>query len=435
MQDMPEPVPFRRALRFWVKLGFVSFGGPAGQIALMHRELVERRRWIGEGRFLHALNFCMLLPGPEAQQLAIYVGWLLHRVRGGLAAGILFVLPSAFILGALSYLYAAHGHLPVVAGALAGCKAAVLAIVAEAVWRIGRRALGGALPVAIAAGAFAALHFARVPFPAVVLAALVLGLLAPGHEAAGAATIPGLAASGGLADDAPLPEHARPSWRRALVTAAAGAGLWLLPWLAVRAWRGGESLHLDLYEFFTRAALVTFGGAYAVLAYVAQAAVAGHGWIAAGQMVDGLALAETTPGPLIMVLQFVGFMAGWNHPGGLAPLASAALAAALTTFATFLPCFLFIFLGAPHVERLRGQPRLAGALRAVTAAVVGVVLDLALLFGRAVLLPQGAGALELFAVLVALAALAALLRGVDVVWVVVGAGFVGAARALAGGSA
>jgi chromate transporter len=429
---MPRGVAFGEALRFWLKLGFVSFGGPAGQIAIMHRELVERRRWISEGRFLHALNFCMLLPGPEAQQLATYIGWLLHRVPGGLVAGLLFILPSVFILLGLSYLYAVYGHLPVVIAALAGCKPAVVAIVLEAVVRIGRRALVGPLHLALAAAAFVAIRWLDVPFPAVVLGAGQRGLLVPSSPAAPAR-------AGGaevLADDSPLPVHARPSLRRTLATLAVGLGLWLAPLLALLAWRGGESLHVQVYHFFTRAALVTFGGAYAVLAYVTQAAVDAFGWVSAAQAIDGLALAETTPGPLIMVLQFIGFQAGWNHPGGLEPAASGALAAAATTHATFLPCFLFIFLGAPYVERLRGERRLAAALAAVTAAVVGVILDLGLVFGEAVVFPQGWGAPpSAFAAGLAVAALLALALRTDILWVVLAAGALGVVRLLLGGAA
>jgi chromate transporter len=426
-------VAFGEALRFWLKLGFISFGGPAGQIAIMHRELVERRRWISEGRFLHALNFCMLLPGPEAQQLATYIGWLLHRVRGGLCAGLLFILPSVFILLALSFLYAVYGHLPVVAAALAGCKPAVVAIVLEAVVRIGRRALVGPFHLGLAAAAFVAIRWLEVPFPAVILGAGLLGLLVPS-----ARTLAPAARAGGaevLADDSPLPEHARPSLRRTLATLAVGLGLWVAPLLALVARRGGESLHVQAYHFFTRAALVTFGGAYAVLSYVNRAAVDAFGWVSAAQAIDGLALAETTPGPLIMVLQFIGFLAGWNHPEGLAPAASAALAAAATTYATFLPCFLFIFLGAPYVERLRGERRLNAALAAVTAAVVGVVLDLGLVFGEAVVFPQGWGAPPgAFAAAVALAALLALALRADILWVVLAAGALGVVRLLVGGA-
>ncbi|HVY60058.1 MAG TPA: chromate transporter, partial [Planctomycetota bacterium] len=351
-------VPFAEAFRYWLKLGFISFGGPAGQIAIMHRDLVERRRWISEARFLHALNFCMLLPGPEATQLACYVGFLLHGAIGGLVAGVFFVLPSVFCLLGLSYAYAAYGDVHAVAGVLAGFKPVVVAIVVEAVLRIGRRALKRASHLAIAAGAFVALYLFGVPFPAIVLAAGALGLLLRRPDEAGASAAPaetgtgtGTGADGegprpAIDDDTPTPPHALPSRRRLLGTLAAGAVLWALPLAALVAWRGPESLHAREYRFFTLAAFVTFGGAYAVLAYVTHAAAATFGWMTQAQAVDGLALAETTPGPLIMVLQFVGFMAAWNHPEGLSPAASAVTGALVTTWTTFLPTFGFIFVGA-----------------------------------------------------------------------------------------
>jgi chromate transporter len=435
------PVVFRDALRFWVKLGFISFGGPAGQIAIMHRELVERRRWIGEQRFLHALNFCMLLPGPEAQQLAIYVGWLLHRTPGGLAAGLLFVLPSVFILLGLSWAYAAFGSLPAVAAVLDGMKPVVVAIVVEAVLRIGGRALHRPVHHGIAALAFAAIFFLHVPFPWIVLAAALVGVAgarllpgafeAPGVSAARAQSSAGAA----LADDAAPPPHSLPSRRRELRVVCVGALLWAVPLLVLVLARGWTSLHAQLYRFFTAVAFVTFGGAYAVLAYVTQAAVTRFGWLTPGQAVDGLALAETTPGPLIMVLQFVGFMAGWQRPEGLSPEASALLAALVTTWATFLPCFVFVFLGGPYVEALRGSRTLTAALSGITAAVVGVVLNLAVVFGIAVVWPGGlAGGANLFAAVVAALAFLALQRlHVDVLPVVLAGGAVGLARALASG--
>jgi chromate transporter len=431
-------VPFGEAVRFWVKLGFISFGGPAGQIAIMHRELVERRRWISEERFLHALNYCMLLPGPEAQQLAIYIGWLLHRVAGGIVAGAFFVIPSIFILLALSYVYAAYGEVSAVAGVLAGFKPVVVAIVVEAVLKIGGRALKRRVHYAIAAAAFVAIYLLQVPFPLIVLLAALIGLvgaaLAPqvfraplaraGADGQGAAT---LALPTAIDDDAAPPPHTLPSAARFVRTLLLGLALWLVPFVVLIAVRGWSSLHAHEYRFFTLAALVTFGGAYSVLAYVTQVATTSFGWLTHTQAIDGLALAETTPGPLIMVLQFVGFMAGWNNPQGMTPLASAVLGALVTTWATFLPCFLFIFLGGPYVEVLRGDARLTAALSGVTAAVVGVVLNLALVFGAAVIWPHGlAGGTRWFAALMTVAAFALLYRvKVDVLWVVLGGGAVG----------
>ena len=420
-------VGFGEAFRFWLKLGFISFGGPAGQIAIMHRELVERRRWISEGRFLHALNYCMLLPGPEAQQLATYIGWLLHRVRGGIVAGALFVLPSIFVLLALSFLYALHGTRPAVAAALYGVRPIVVAIVLEAVLRIGRRAVRGPADLAIALAAFVAIYLLDVPFPLIVLAAAGTGwLLSRLRPAAGARPAPSApeAADPPRAIDDALPPapHTRPSRRRFLIALATGLAIWLAGYALLAALRGTDSLHAHEYRFFTQAAFLTFGGAYAVLAYVTQAATGPFGWITPAQAVDGLALAETTPGPLIMVVQFVGFMAAWGSPEGLTPAASALVGALVTTFATFLPAIILVLLGAPYIEALRGHRGLDGALGAVTAAVVGVILNLALVFGAAVLLPEGAaGSLDLTAVALAAAAFLVLWRlRVDVVWVVLG---------------
>ncbi len=413
-----QPVAFREALRYWARLGCINFGGPAGQIALMHRELVEQRRWITEERFLHALNFCMLLPGPEAQQLAIYIGWLLHGVAGGLAAGVLFVLPSIFILLGLSWIYAAHGSLPAVAAALQGLGPVVVAIVLEAVPRIGRRALSGLPHLAIAAAAFLAVRLG-MPFPLVVLGAGGLGLLVGDRRADSAKQTTG-------EGQALVPTRPAPRPFRVL---AWGIGLWALPLAALAATVGLDGLHARVYLFFTWAAFITFGGAYAVLAYVTQAAVEKLGWLSAHQAIDGLALAETTPGPLIMVLQFVGFMAGWNHASGMSPAMSSISAALLTTWATFLPGFVFIFLGAPHVERLRHNRHWAAALGGITAAVVGVILNLAIVFGSAVLAPQGQ--LDLVAMAVVAVTLLALLRWhVNVQWVVLGGAVLGLLRLL-----
>ena len=438
-QGARAAVPFAQALRFWVKLGFISFGGPAGQIAIMHRELVDRRRWIGEQRFLHALNYCMLLPGPEATQLAIYVGWLLHRTAGGIVAGVFFVLPSIFVLLALSYVYAAYGHVPAVIGVLSGCKPVVVAIVLEAMLRIGSRALRRRAHWLIAALAFLAIYAGHVPFPLIVLGAAVVGLLgarvAPRYFAetsASGAVETGrdhVAGAAVIEDDAPLPAHALPSTARALRVLAVGVVLWLAPFLAVIGWRGWTSLHAQLYRFFTLAAFVTFGGAYAVLAYVTQVSTTSYGWLTHAQAVDGLALAETTPGPLIMVLQFVGFLAGWNDPQGMSRPASAVVGALLTTYTTFLPCFLFVLIGGPYVEIVRGNRQAGAALAGVTAAVVGVILNLAVVFGIAVVWPQGlAGGTEWFALALGAAAFLALYRyGLDVLWVVLAGGLIGLA--------
>ncbi len=433
----PRTVPFGEALRFWLKLGLISFGGPAGQIAIMHRELVERRRWISEARFLHALNYCMLLPGPEAQQLATYVGWLLHKVRGGLVAGGLFVLPSVFVLSGLSWAYAAHGETPAVSGVLYGLRPVVVAIVCEAVLRIGGKAIRRSAHFGIAVAAFLSIYWLGVPFPWIVLSAALVGWLgvrwAPSMFSS--TTTPAPKPGSGsqrsvelvIDDDSPPSEHTRPSWPTFARVLLIGAALWVGGLLAVGAAWGFDSLYAEQYSFFTKAALVTFGGAYAVLAYVAQEAVGSLGWLTQAQTVDGLALAETTPGPLIMVVQFVGFMAGWNHPGALSPLASGLIGALLTTFVTFLPCFLFIFLGAPFIEVLRAHRGLAAALAGVTAAVVGVILNLALVFGTAVLAPAGwSGGVDWLAVVAVGVAFVALWRfRAEVLWVVLVGGFLG----------
>jgi len=442
-------VPFAEAFRFWVKLGFISFGGPAGQIAIMHRELVDRRRWLSEERFLHALNYCMLLPGPEAQQLAIYIGWLLHRTAGGIVAGAFFVIPSILILLALSFVYAAHGNVPAVAGVLSGFKPVVVAIVVEAVLKIGGKALKRRAHYALAAASFGAIYFLHVPFPLIVLAAAGIGLAGsrfwPGAFAAAPKTKEADKKTEGqgevtdavplvIDDHAPPPQHTLPSRARALKVLAAGLVLWLIPMLALAGWRGWGSLHAQEYRFFTQSALVTFGGAYAVLAYVTQAAAGTYGWLTQAQAVDGLALAETTPGPLIMVLQFVGFMAGWNNPQGMDQTTSAVVGALVTTYATFLPCFIFIFLGAPYIEVLRGNKNLTGALTGITAAMVGVVLNLALVFGAAVIWPRGlAGGTDFFALAPSAAAFFALYHlKADVLWVVLAGGALGLAWTLLG---
>ncbi len=438
-------VSFREAFRFWLKLGFISFGGPAGQIALMHKELVDKRRWLGEERFLHALNYCMLLPGPEAQQLAVYIGWLMHRTWGGIVAGAFFVIPSIFILLGLSYVYAAYGHIPAVSGVLDGFKPVVVAIVVEALFKIGKRALKREVHYAIAALAFVAIYFLHVPFPLIVLAAAFIGLVGirltpilftPPSEKPKEKKDVNAAAPLDLVikDDAIQLEHTLPDRARFLKTLAVGTVLWLLPFAALIGWQGFGGLHAQEYRFFTVSALVTFGGAYAVLAYVTQAVTtAPYNWITPAQAVDGLALAETTPGPLIMVLQFVGFMAGWNNPvDGMSPLTSGVIGALIATYTTFLPSFLFIFLGAPYIEKLRGNKMLGGALSGVTAAVVGVILNLALVFGSAVIFPVGfTGSVSWFAAFLSIAAFIALFRfKFDVLWVVLAGGLVGLLRSL-----
>ncbi|MGI8918158.1 MAG: chromate efflux transporter [Pyrinomonadaceae bacterium] len=441
-------VSFAEAFRFWIKLGFISFGGPAGQIAIMHRELVERRRWISEERFLHALNYCMLLPGPEAQQLAIYIGWLLHRTWGGIVAGAFFVIPSIFVLLVLSYIYAAHGNVPAVAGVLSGFKPIVVAIVVEAVIKIGGKAIRRWAHFVIAAISFVAIYFLQIPFPVIVFLAAIVGLFGVRHLPKVFGSAPPTTkeadrkteGEGDLTEEIPLliDDHAPPSAHtlpnriRTFKILAVGLALWILPLLALIAWRGWGSLHAQEYRFFTQAALVTFGGAYAVLAYVTQAAAGPFGWITKTQAVDGLALAETTPGPLIMVLQFVGFMAGWNNPQGMSQTASAVTGALATTYVTFLPCFLFIFLGAPYIEILRGNKNLTGALSGVTSAVVGVILNLALVFGAAVILPQAlAGNADRFAAVLTLAAFVALYWfKAEVLWVVLAGGLIGLAKTM-----
>jgi chromate transporter len=385
-----ERVAFRDAARFWVKLGFINFGGPAGQIAIMHDELVEKRRWISDGRFLHALNYCMLLPGPEAQQLAIYVGWLLHRLRGGLVAGIAFIAPSFFVILGLSWLYVARGDVRWVSGLFLGLAPAVVAVVAAASIRIGRRALSDAVLRAIAAAAFVAVFALHVAFPLVVLGAAFLGLagsrIRPRAFQTGADPRPDgdevAVADDSVGEGSTTP--ARRGWHAPLVLAV-GLPIWILPLVAVALIRGPGDTLTEQAWLFARAALVTFGGAYAVLAYLNQAAVLGYGWLHPGQMVVGLGLAESTPGPLIMVVEFVGFVGAYQHPGELSPFASGLLGAVVATWATFVPCFIWIFAGAPFIERLRGNVRLSAALSAVTAAVVGVIVDLAITFASATL--------------------------------------------------
>jgi chromate transporter len=417
--DAPRVPSFVEALGYWWRLGWISFGGPAGQIAIMHHELVERRRWISEARFLHALNYCMVLPGPEAQQLATYIGWMLHRTWGGIAAGALFVLPSLFVLIALSWLYMAYGHVPAIAGILYGIKPAVTAIVLHAAWRIGSRALKSPPLWVIAAAAFVAIYAFGVPFPAIVLAAGVLGALggrfAPkqfatggGHQAGGAAHAPAV-----IDDATPMPEHARFRASRLAAVIVVGMLLWGGT-LGGLAWSFGATGELvQMGWFFTKAALLTFGGAYAVLPYVVQGAVETYGWLTAPQMIDGLALGETTPGPLIMVVAFVGFVGGWAKQifGPQQLFTAGALAACVVTWFTFLPSFLFILAGGPLVESTHGQLRFTAPLTGITAAVVGVIVNLAVFFAVHVLWPTGfGGAFDWASALIGLVAVAALFR-------------------------
>ena len=429
MSDAARRVSFSEALRFWLKLGFVSFGGPAGQIAIMHAELVQRRRWISERRFLHALNYCMLLPGPEAQQLATYLGWLLHRSWGGVVAGVLFVLPSMLILVLLAWAYVALGHLPVVAGLFHGIKPAVIAIVAHAAWRIGSRTLHGALLWAIAVASFVAIFVGELPFPAIVAAAALFGVVggrvAPERFGAGAGA--GVGAGSGphgpagvasqapaiVDDDTPPPPHARFRAARLVRVALAGLVLWALPIGALTLAVGWDHALTQMSWFFTKAALLTFGGAYAVLPYVYQGAVEHYGWLSATQMIDGLALGETTPGPLIMVVAFVGFVGGYLQAalGPEARLLGGVVAATLVTWFTFLPSFVFILAGGPLVESTRDDLRFTAPLTAITAAVVGVIVSLAAFFGYHVLWPDGLdGRFEWPSAALAVAAVIALWR-------------------------
>ena len=426
---------FGEAFRFWVKLGFISFGGPTGQIAIMQTELVEKKRWISQSRFLHALNYCMLLPGPEAQQLATYIGWLLHKTWGGIVAGAFFVIPSIFILWALSYIYAAFGNIPWIASIFYGLKPAVMAIVAVAVIRIGRKALKNEVMWTIAALAFVAIFFFKAPFPVIILSAGLIGFLGgyfwkskfnvvSGHGKSGNSSV--------LDDETESPPHTQPSLPRAIRVTVVWLLLWLAPITLVGLWLGWDHTLFKEGVFFSKAAVVTFGGAYAVLPYVAQQALFHYGWLKPGQMMDGLGLAETTPGPLIMVLQFVGFMGAWQHPGSLSPILAGTIGALLTTWVTFTPCFLWIFLGGPYIEKLRGNIRLTTALSAITAAVVGVVMNLAVWFAINALFP-GHGAVDWFAVVISAVAFVGMLRWKwDIIPVVLSAGALGIAGHILG---
>jgi chromate transporter len=383
-QPQAHGVTFAEAFSVWLRIALLSFGGPAGQIAVMHRILVDEKRWVSESRFLHALNYCMLLPGPEAQQLATYIGWLMHRTAGGLMAGGLFIVPGIISIMALSWIYAAFGNVGVVAALFFGLKAAVLAIVLQAVVRVGSRALKNNLMRVLAATAFLAIFFLDVPFPVIVFGAGLIGYiggkagLAAFHVASGHGPAGNGDAESLLGDE--LPAHARPSVRQSLTAAGIWLVLWLTPVAVLLATFGSANVFSQIALFFSKMAMVTFGGAYAVLAYVAQQAVESYGWLKPGEMLDGLGMAETTPGPLIMVLQFVGFMAAFRTPGALSPMLAGTLGGLLATWVTFTPCFLWIFLGAPFVETLRGNKALSSALAVITAAVVGVILNLAVWF-------------------------------------------------------
>src|SRR5438105_3891892 len=423
MPDRPGRPSFGEAFWFWLKLGFISFGGPTGQIAMMHAEVVEKKRWIDNARFLHALNFCMLLPGPEAIQLAIYIGWLLHKTRGGIVAGAFFVIPSIFILWSLSYVYVAFGNIPWIAAIFYGLKPAVLAIVAAAVIRIGSKALKNAVMWSLALAAFVAIYFFGVPFPLIIISAGIIGLV-------GSRILPRYF-RGEVAQPLDVDlinkvgDRAKPTWLHALKISATWIVIWALPLALTGIFLGTEHTIFREGIFFSKAAVITFGGAYAVLPYVSQQAVEHYHWLAAPQMLDGLGLAETTPGPLIMVLQFVGFLGAWNHPVQLPPLLSATLGALITTWTTFVPCFLWVFLGAPYIEKLREVKLLTAALSTVTAAVVGVILNLAVWFGLHVIFP-GNEKIDWFALVVCAAAFVAMLRyKIDIIPVVLSAGLLG----------
>jgi chromate transporter len=439
-REIVRGVPFRSAARFWIKLGFINFGGPTGQIAIMHEELVDRLRWIDEDHFLHALNYCVLLPGPEAQQLAIYVGWLLHKVKGGLVAGIGFIAPAFFLMLVLSWTYAAHGDIRAVGGVFDGLQAAVVGIITAALIRIGTRALRGPFLVGVAAAAFLSIFLFHLAFPIMILGSGLLGAVV-GRIRPGLVRTPAAPA----ADDIVV-TSAPPTARRSLIVLVIGLAAWLGPLIIVSALPGTPEVIGQQAAFFSKAALVTFGGAYAVLAYINQAAVLQYGWLLPGQMIAGLGLAESTPGPLIMVTEFVGFLGAYQNPGTLSPTAAGILGAAVTTWATFAPCFLWIFLGAPYVERLRGNRTLAASLSTITAAVVGTIASLAVTFGIHVLFNRvhtvtvfggpipvpTVTSLDWFALIVAAAGFVALTRfKVNVLWVIAASAVAGVIRALA----
>jgi chromate transporter len=427
IEQTPHP-SFREAFKFWLKLGFISFGGPTGQISIMHQELVERRKWISNGRFLHALNYCMLLPGPEAKQLAIYIGWLLHKTVGGVMAGSLFVIPSIFILFGLSFIYAFYGKIPWVVAIFSGLKPAVMAIVATAVINIGKKALKNEFMVALAAAAFIAIFFFKAPFPAIILSTGLVGLL-------GGIYLPDkfmvIKEKEGDSEDGyveyceeAVPCHLEPSTKRSLFLIVIFGALWIIPVGGLIAF-ASNGVFITEGLFFTKAAFLTFGGAYAVLAYIAQAGVEQFAWLTGPQMIDGLGLAETTPGPLIMVVQFVGFMAGWNYPGSINSLLAGLIGSLVATYFTFLPSFLFILLGGPYIEKIKGNKKLSATLSAITASVVGVVLNLAVWFGIHVLFPE-AGTFNWFGLVMGLIAFASLQWGkIGMIPVILGSAVLG----------
>jgi chromate transporter len=419
-----KPVGFWEAFWFWVKLGFINFGGPAGQIAIMHRELVERKRWVSEGQYLRTLNFCMLLPGPEAQQVATYIGWRLHGTVGGIVAGSFFVIPSIFVLLLLSYMAVAHSDVPVISGLLYGVQPVVIAIVVEALLRIGRRTINHRVLVGFAVLAFVALYFLSVPFPLVVLIAAIAGLLLSRTSFARDAFRAG---GHGSSEEYAIDQTASnglPSVLRNVRLLGTFILLWAVPLGALYLWRGGDDVLVKEALFFTGAAFLTFGGAYSVLSYVSDVAVGHYGWLSADQMVQGLGLAESTPGPLIMVTQYVGFIGAWNDPGPFSPLLYGTLGALITTYATFLPCFLFIFFLAPYIELLANDQRLRAILIGVTAAVVGVIANLAVYFAMQVLFPDGISlaGLDVFALVVAVVSFLVLQRYKVPIYLMVPAG-------------
>jgi chromate transporter len=450
--DAGHDISFGEAFRVWLRVACLSFGGPAGQIAVMHRILVEEKHWISEHRFLHALNYCMLLPGPEAQQLATYVGWLLHRTAGGIMAGGLFILPGIIAIMGLSYIYAAYGNVGFVEALFFGLKAAVLAIVIQAVVRVGKRALRNNIMIALAGIAFVAIFFFNVPFPVIIIAAGLIGYLGArsGRPEFAATEHGGGSTKKAVVDSLfgdELPEHVRPSLPRALRVGAFWLALWLIPIAALLIGLGQANVFSQIALFFSKMALVTFGGAYAVLAYVAQQAVEHYHWVQPREMLDGLGMAETTPGPLIMVLQFVGFMAAFRDPNGLSPMLAGTLGGLLATWVTFTPCFLWIFLGGPFIETLRGNKGLAGALTAITAAVVGVILNLSIWFALHTLfretVPVHAFALsfdmpvlssvDIPALILSIAAATAIFRfNVGMLWVLAGSCLAGVAARMVG---
>jgi chromate transporter len=449
--DAGHGITFGEACWVWLRVALLSFGGPAGQIAVMHRILVEEKNWISESRFLHALNYCMLLPGPEAQQLATYIGWLLHRTAGGIMAGGLFILPGVIAIMGLSYIYAAYGNVGFVEAIFFGLKAAVLAIVIQAVVRVGKRALRNPVMIGLAANAFIAIFFFNVPFPVIIIAAGLVGYTGAKLGRPEFAAIPHGGGKNTAAIDAmigdELPDHVRPTVSRALKVSAVWLALWLIPVAAVLIAFGQANVFSQIALFFSKMAMVTFGGAYAVLAYVAQQAVEHYQWVQPREMLDGLGMAETTPGPLIMVLQFVGFMAAYRDPGGLSPMMAGTLGGLLATWVTFTPCFLWIFLGAPFIEHMRGNKGLAGALSAITAAVVGVILNLSIWFALHTMFRETApvrsfglsfdtpiwSSIDLIALTLAVAAAIAIFRfNIGMLWVLAGSCAAGVALSLSG---